>query len=193
MILRAPMALGAAALLTTSLFYGMQLLIAVGEMPVMTKPIIIWVDPRIPERKIEPIRKAELPQKIEQVAPPQIDKTVITPIGPGKRFTTDVPVPSAKDGPVIGFKDTRQAQPIFRMEPQFSNITKAEFVTLSFDVARNGAVIKDSIMVLEASSSRLERPAKRAIMRWKYQPKLVEGEAMVQRDLRIVFNVQPAE
>lgn len=193
MILRAPMALGAAALLTTSLFYGMQLLITMGDVPVMTEEPPRIFDTRIPERRIEPIRETPPVKKVEQVPPPVLDKPTFKPTGPSSAITAELsPLPTTT-GPIGVFHGSRQAQPIFRMEPQFTNITQPEYITLSFDVGRTGAVIKDSIVVLEASSSRLSRPAKRAVQRWKYQPKLVEGEAVIQRDLRIVFNVQPAE
>lgn len=194
MILRAPMAFGAATLLTLSLFYGMQLLIAVGEMPVMTDPAPKLVDTRIPEREIAPLERITPPVKPDLVEQPVIDKIkpVIAKPDPYRKEVIGTPR-NDSDKPVFDVPQDRTAQPIIRVEPNFQNISQAESITLAFDVAASGAVIRDSIEVLDSTTNRIHRPAIRAVARWKYQPKMVNGDAVVQRDVRVVFTIQPPE
>jgi protein TonB len=194
MILRAPMAFGAAMLLTVSLFYGMQLLIAVGEMPVITDPAPKVIDTRIPEREIAPPDRTPPPVRQEIIEKPTIEKINPVITNPGQYIGDGIVAPKQTiEGPKIGVPQDRTAQPILRIEPNFQNITQREFITLTFDVAASGAVLRDSIVVLDSSSKRLHRPATRAVARWKYQPKVVNGEAVVQRDIRVAFTIQPPE
>ncbi|MEM7568891.1 MAG: TonB family protein, partial [Pseudomonadota bacterium] len=138
--------------------------------------------------------KEKLPDRIKPVEVPDIEFPPIVAVNPGDG-TYKNPTIDGPSGPT-GFDEfpiDRDAQPIFRQEPNFQNITKAEAITLAFDVRPNGSVDKDSIVVLEATSSRLERPAIRAVRRWKYQGKVINGEALWQRDVRVRFTVQPPE
>lgn len=194
MILRAPMAFGAAALLTLSLFYGMQLLIAVGEMQVMTDPAPKLIDTRIPEKEIAPPERTTPPVKPAPIEQPIIDQLKPVATKPGKYLEPIIRVPGDDTiKPTFDVPQDRNAQPILRIEPNFQNINQAESITLAFDVAPSGAVMKDSIEILDSSTNRIHRAAIRAVGRWKYQPKVVNGQAVVQRGIRVIFSVQPPQ
>ncbi|MEM6683363.1 MAG: TonB family protein [Pseudomonadota bacterium] len=193
MILRAPMAFGAALLLTATLFYAMQLLIAVGEVPVFTDPAPEYIDTRIPEREIEKPTKRQRPDRIEAIEQPEIEFPKLTPLIPGDPIVTPRELPPSQEKPTIEAGYNRSAQPMVRIEPNFQNINQPEYVTLSFDVAPTGAVIRNSIEILDSSSRLLHRPAIRAVSRWKYQPKKVDGVAVVQRGIQVSFKVEPAQ
>ncbi|MEO0412929.1 MAG: TonB family protein [Pseudomonadota bacterium] len=192
MFLRATGSMGAAALMTATLYYGMHLLIDAGGVPVWSEapPDIIITIPE-PKPDPEPIRdkKPELPEVVEQ---PKIAMDAPTIQKPGKAIYSG-PKLIGSDSPKTfdPIATDRDAQPMYRQEPNFQNITRAEAITLAFDVRPNGSVDPDTITVLEATSKRLERPAMRAVRKWKYQGKIVNGEALWQRDVRVRFTVEP--
>lgn len=191
MILRAPMAVGAAALLTTSLFYGMNQLITSDEISVWTDPGFVIVDTRIPVREIEPPVRQLLPERPLEFKQPDIPRDDYVP-GPLIQYSTPaltLPGPTPSNSGSL-FPNDRGAQPLVRHEPNFGNVTKSETVVLVFDVAKNGAVIKNSILIIDSSNTRLNREASRTVARWKYQPKMQDGNAIIQRGVRVKFNIQ---
>lgn len=191
MFIRTTSSLATAAVMTATLYYGMHLLIDAGGVPVFTKapPKIEWTiyEPK-PDPKPEARKKPELKEVVPQ---PEIDFTPPTITTPGPLVNTkQIPLPQ-NDGKPIFSKPDRDAQPIYRQEPAFSNITETAFLTLEFDVRPDGSVAKDSIRVVQSTSSRLERPAVRAVGKWKYQAKVYNGEPVWQRGVRVRFTVEP--
>lgn len=95
-----------------------------------------------------------------------------------------------------GFNPDRDAQPLVRIPPQYpencmSRAKEEENVLVEFDVTPEGVVVNPR--VLDASNSCLNRAAMRAVQRWKYQPKIVDGEAKPRYGVQtnIVFRLAP--
>ncbi|NRA53347.1 MAG: energy transducer TonB [Gammaproteobacteria bacterium] len=84
-------------------------------------------------------------------------------------------------GPVLG--QDGDATPIVRIDPRYpmkaSRAGKEGYVILSFSINKLGGV--DDIQVIEAKPKRLfSKAARRALKRWKYKPKIVDGQPQKQ-------------
>jgi protein TonB len=80
------------------------------------------------------------------------------------------------------------ATPIVRIEPKFP--TKAArdgiegWVQLRFDIDELGGV--DNVEVIDAQPKRVfDREARKALQKWKYKPKVVDGKAERQTGLTV--------
>ncbi|MGD1956095.1 MAG: energy transducer TonB [Sphingomonadales bacterium] len=197
MLVRLPISIFIAGLLTFGLYFGMQLLILSGESAQTEDLSFKIVDTRIPPRETEVQRKEqqiERPEKIEAPEPPKID-IARSSVSNGSGVNMDFKFSGGVDvGGGINFNAVdRDAQPIYRQEPEFQNIRKPEFIVLEFDVRPDGSVAEDTIQVLQTSSTRLQRPAIRAVKKWKYQGKVIIGENVWQYGVRVQFTIQPPE
>jgi protein TonB len=91
-------------------------------------------------------------------------------------------------GPGSGLGRDGDAQPIVRIEPKYPmqaqrNGTEG-WVRLSFSINEVGGV--EDISIIEAKPKRVfNRAAKRALKRWKYKPKVVEGKTIKQTGLTV--------
>ena len=89
-------------------------------------------------------------------------------------------------GPGAGIGRDGDAAPIVRIEPKYPmqaqrNGTEG-WVKLSFSINEVGGV--EDISVIEAQPRRVfDREAKRALRRWKYKPKIVDGKPIKQTGL----------
>ncbi len=92
----------------------------------------------------------------------------------------------------------QQATPISRVPPQYPMKALQRnvegYVVLSFTIDKNGRPA--DISVIEAKPEHIfEREALRALRRWKYQPKRINGEAVEQprQQVTIKFNLEHYE
>jgi protein TonB len=90
--------------------------------------------------------------------------------------------------PGAGFGRDGDATPIVRIEPRYpiqaARDGKEGWVTLSFTINKIGGV--EDVDVIEAEPRRVfDREAKRALRKWKYKPKVVDGKAMRQLGLTV--------
>jgi protein TonB len=90
--------------------------------------------------------------------------------------------------PGAGFGRDGDATPIVRIEPKYpiqaARDGKEGWVTLSFTINKIGGV--EDVDVIEAEPRRVfDREAKRALRKWKYKPKVVDGKAMRQPGLTV--------
>lgn len=97
---------------------------------------------------------------------------------------------SASTGFKLGNMMTRDgdATPIVRIEPQYpisaARDGKEGWVQLSFTINELGGV--DDIEVIDADPKRVfDREAKRALKKWKYKPKIVDGKALKQPGMTV--------
>lgn len=77
-----------------------------------------------------------------------------------------------------GFNPDRDAQPLVRIPPQYptqcmGRAAPVETVTLEFDVSPEGSVVNPQ--VLQTSNPCFNRAAIRAVQRWRYNPRVVDG------------------
>lgn len=81
-----------------------------------------------------------------------------------------------------------EATPIFRMDPKYpveaARDGREGWVRLSFTINEVGGV--EDIKVLDAKPRRIfDRSAKRALARWKYKPKIVDGKPVKQPGMTV--------
>jgi protein TonB len=86
-----------------------------------------------------------------------------------------------------GFNPDRDAQPMVRIPPQYPDMCQAraasrESVNLEFDVTPDGSVV--NVQVVGSTNTCFNRAATRAVERWKYQPRIVGGEAQARHGVR---------
>lgn len=90
--------------------------------------------------------------------------------------------------PGAGFGRDGDATPIVRIEPKYpiqaARDGKEGWVKLSFTINEIGGV--EDVDVIEAEPKRVfDKEAKRALRKWKYKPKVVDGKAMRQEGLTV--------
>lgn len=81
-----------------------------------------------------------------------------------------------------------EATPIVRIEPRYpiqaARDGKEGWVRLSFTINEVGGV--DDVTVIEAEPKRIfDREAKRALRKWKYKPKIVDGKPQKQFNMKV--------
>lgn len=89
------------------------------------------------------------------------------------------------------FNPDRDAQPIVRIPPQYpqrcmARASELETVTVQFDVTPEGTVV--NIEVVSSTNSCLNRAAARAVQRWRYNPKIVDGVAQPRFGVRTALD-----
>lgn len=204
MIFRYPLALTLAFGATFGIFFGMHLLVAEtdGEMK---KPIeggrIEMVRVKRESRPVE--KKREMPQKpetLDEPPPPQMQMS--NPGGPGDALSVPISAPSPKaavklrGGPNLGAAPVGNAAatPLVRVSPQMPRKAQLEgiegWVEVRFDIGPTGKVINAKVIDAQPRGI-FENAALRAIKRWKYRPKVVDGQGVIQKGLqvRIKFSI----
>lgn len=190
--------MAAAGLMTLGLFYSMQLLImSDGQVPSIKETPIIQ-DITMPEWIVDIVRITPRPPEIEK--PPEIpqelirsidDKPVIGPVFTGIAEGTTVEV---RDNLRLGPADSN-AMPIAQIQPTYPTRAAEKgiegFVLVQFDVNETGSVVNPEILGADPPGI-FDRAAIRALERWKYQPKVVNGKAikMIGLQTRFTFNLR---
>jgi len=90
--------------------------------------------------------------------------------------------------PGIGMNKDGDATPIVRIEPKYPIAAARKgisgWVKLSFTINKLGGV--EDVVVLEAQPRRIfDKEAKRALRKWKYKPKLLDGKPLMQPGLTV--------
>jgi protein TonB len=96
-----------------------------------------------------------------------------------------------------GSSGTSDEVPLIRIEPQFpqeaamQGITKG-WVRLTLDLAPDGSVSQANI-VQSSPRKIFDQAAIKAVLKWRYRPKMVEGKAVVRKGLKIQLDFELAE
>lgn len=130
---------------------------------------------------------------IKRIPPPPTPK--VPPKAPPRVTPSNEPITAISTAPPIvidGFgNDTKQtltrptgdASPIVRINPKYPTSAARDgiegWVQLSFNISPTGEVI-DATVVNSEPKRIFDREALRAIKRWKYRPKVIEGVAQLQ-------------
>ena len=181
---------------TFGLFAFMAFLVSSGDRnkEEQAENIIVEVNTTPPESAAEQRRRVPPP-------PPPPPKTPPKPQAPepeannntgGLTFNMPgVQLAGANAGisaPGAGFGRDGDATPIVRIEPKYpiqaARDGKEGWVKLSFTINEIGGV--EDVKVMEAQPKRIfDKEAKRALRKWKYKPKVVDGKAMRQPGLTV--------
>lgn len=192
-------------------FVGLPVAVAVTGVLFLFMSVMIRQDPRLaaekPSVSLDIFAKindtdltgidAEL-KKPELNAPPPPPPAIVNPADapdPGDA-TVDVPEIDMELDIKVGLNADRDAQPIVRIPPQYpdrcmSRADPEEVVVVEFDVTPEGQTT--NIRIFDSSNSCMDRSAIRAVERWKYRPKMVDGVAMPRRGVRTSLNFLLAE
>ena len=155
------------------------------------------INPQVTELPVIPDNRRELELKKVEVppAPPVIDKA----------NPEQVPVPPIKDpGPVdipIGpisidtnnftiIAENQQESPLVRIPPVMPpRASKSGRCELQFDLSPNGTPF--NIVATYCSESHFKRPSVKSVARWKYRPRIVDGQGVTRTGLRetIIFKL----
>ncbi|MBB1453619.1 energy transducer TonB [Pseudoalteromonas sp. SG43-5] len=176
------------AAMTFAAFAFMQYLIS-GEQRAPVKPgddIIVEIFQAPEDSKLRHIQKIQPPPpmpKVPQKAPP-----LDTSADPVLAISDLTPVTIDDFGGDINNtinRPTGDATPIVRINPKYPTTAARDgiegWVQLSFSISPTGEVI-DPVVINAEPKRTFDREAIRAIKRWKYRPKVIEGVAQLQTD-----------
>ncbi|PCI56517.1 MAG: energy transducer TonB [Gammaproteobacteria bacterium] len=186
--------LGAA--ITFSLFAFMAFLVSTGDRSKdeTQDNIIVEVNTTPPKSSAETRRRVPPPPPPPPKAPPkqQAPEPEASSDSSGLQFNMpSVQLSGASTGlsaPGAGFAQDGDATPIVRIEPRYpiqaARDGKEGWVQLSFTINEIGGV--EDVKVIAAKPKRVfNKEAKRALRKWKYKPKVVDGKPMKQPGLTV--------
>ena len=186
-----------AGVIVVGLFLVMYGLIVPEQLPeaVDRDPVNINITRQLEDSEIRNERRFERPKlDAPPPPPPAIERQNFEPSVDGVNaaapdFGADVNIGS-------GFNPDRDAQPLVRVNPTgfercIDANTGTELVALEFDVDPSGNVV--NVEVVESTDSCFNRYAVRAAERWKYQPKIVDGDAVPRRGVRTTIRFEIGE
>ncbi|MEI8652001.1 energy transducer TonB [Pseudoalteromonas sp. Hal273] len=186
------------ATMTFAAFAFMQYLIS-GEQRAPVKPggdIIVEIFQAPEDSKVRHIQKIQPPPpmpKVPQKAPP-----LDTSADPVLAISDFTPVTIDDFGGDINNtinRPTGDATPIVRINPKYPTTAARDgiegWVQLSFSISPTGEVI-DPVVINAEPKRTFDREAIRAIKRWKYRPKVIEGVAQLQtgQTVQLDFKLQ---
>jgi len=149
--------------------------------------ILRQLDDRVDQRAEDfqrPVLDAPPPPP-PMVSDPSLRPTIDTAIGSLPDFSaTDIDIGS-------GFNPDRDAQPLVRIPPQYPSQCQrtargTETVVVEFDVTPEGSVI--NARVLDSTNTCFNRAAMRAVERWRYAPRVVDGNAQPRFGVRTAID-----
>ena len=186
--------LGAAV--TFGLFSFMAFLVSSGDRnkEEALENIIVEVNTTPPKSSAEQRRRVPPPPPPPPKAPPkpQAPEPESNNNNAGLQFNMPgVQLAGASTGlsaPGAGFGRDGEATPIVRIEPKYpiqaARDGKEGWVKLSFTINEIGGV--EDVTVMEAQPKRIfDKEAKRALRKWKYKPKVVDGKPQRQVGLTV--------
>ena len=174
------------AAMTFAAFAFMQYLIS-GEQRAPVKPggdIIVEIFQAPEDSKVRHIQKIQPPPPMPKVPPkaPPLN----TSADPVLAISDLTPVTIDDFGGDINNtinRPTGDATPIVRINPKYPTTAARDgiegWVQLSFSISPTGEVI-DPVVINAEPKRTFDREAIRAIKRWKYRPKVIEGVAQLQ-------------
>ena len=166
------------AVLTLTIFYLMQALIAVGDVELNEKGIRI-ADVTMPERDLELLMDIERPEEEEpppETMPPEFD------------MTPPADLDNAAPRPKFDFKGRKSGVfadgsyvPIFKVPPIYPRRAQERgiegCVMLEFTVTKVGSV-REPVVLWSVPSGIFDRAAMRSALKFKYKPQIRDGEAI---------------
>ncbi len=190
MIIRYLAAFFLASIVTFGLFFLMQRLIAAGEIELNKDDVRIRVslgNVRDAQEIREIVRK---PEEVKPELAPEMEIQMSLSVGnvsdPVNFSTRNTEVANVATGIGTSFVPDREYLPIVRVPPQYPARAAERglegYVVVVFTVTPMGSTT--NIKVVESTDKVFERNAVRAALRFKYKPKVVDGEATMVEGVR---------
>lgn len=186
----------AGAAITFALFFVMAELISNSQRPPeeSAPPPIIDIVMNEPDANVQTRTRVPPPPPPPPPQPPKmqpVEPEVADANTDGMSFNmpgVDLGGASVDIGGPGSLQRDGEATPIVRIEPRYpiqaARDGKEGWVRLSFTINEVGGV--EDVEVIEADPKRVfDREAKRALRKWKYKPKIVDGKPVKQFDMRV--------
>lgn len=202
-MLRLLMALPVALVMVSGLFTFMAWMVDNGHQAAPEEKQLLAFDMVMVEQEREAQRRQRtLPEKPDTPEPPpeampaatQTAAAVAAPAMPALALDTAVSGLAINVPQFSDFGANQQAMPLYRVEPRYPARAMKQgaegFVVISFTISPQGR--PTDMKVTDAKPRRLfEKEAIRALRKWKYQPKVVDGKAVarVGQTVRLEFNL----
>ena len=189
-------AIGLGGLTTFTLFVFMASLISSEQvdLPTPEKPVTFTIAQTPPESRVEVRPRIELtppPMQPPVRAVPEVAEEVAPTDGIGyKPGVLNIKTGMSKTFTINGAPNS-DARPVVRINPKYPVAAARDgvegWVNLSFDINEIGQVV--NVKVLDAQPKRIfNKAAKQALRKWKYRAKMVDGKAIVQRNLQVMLS-----
>lgn len=189
--------------ITLGLFYFMQALIATGERFDQRVNVVKIVDATMPDIELEVIEEIDKPELIEEVVqdtPDTPEKQINLDAGPSlniERASVDIDTNLSLDNASISATDGDYL-PLVAIAPQYPTRAAQRGIQgwclVSFTVDGMGNVVEDTITVVDAEpASIFDRSSIRAATRFKFQPRVVDGQGVEVPGVQYLFRYQLEE
>ena len=186
--------------ITFSLFFFMQALIATGEGLDERVNVVKIVDATMPEIELEVIEEIDKPEPIQEVAddqPDMPDKQINLSDGPAlniQRASVDIANDLDLSSASISATDGDYL-PLVAIAPQYPTRAAQRGIEgwclVSFTVDGLGNVVEDTITVVDAEPPDIfDRSSERAAARFKFQPRVKNGEGVSVPGVQYLFRYQ---
>lgn len=193
MIARYAISISFAALITFGLFFGMQWLIATGDIELEDTGDRIRVE-MAQVRDIQEVRQIERKPEVpaEAEAAPEISLDMSSSVdnvsGIGIEISANAMVAAPLATGTGGFSATDgEFLPIVRVNPSYPSRAQENGVEgnvlVEFTVTAEGTTA--DVIVIESSHRMFERNAVRAAQKYKYKPRVVDGEPVTVLGVRV--------
>jgi protein TonB len=192
-----------AVVITLGLFYFMQALIATGERFDQRVNVVRIVDATMPDIELEVIEEIDKPEMIEEVVqdtPDTPDRQINLDSGPALNIErASVEIDTGLDINTAGISATDgDYLPLVAIAPQYPTRAAQRGIQgwclVSFTVDGMGNVIEDTIVVVDAEpQSIFDRSSIRAAARFKFQPRVVDGQGVDVPGVQYLFRYQLEE
>jgi periplasmic protein TonB len=195
------MSLGLAAVVTIALFYFMQALIATGGELEQRVNVIRVVDATMPEIVMEVVREVERPEEIQQIdnPPPEVPDRNINMSGDNNlnisREVVNVNLEMNIGSAGLGATDGEML-PLVNIQPTYPTRAAQRgiegWAQVSFTVTETGGV-RDVFVVDAEPAGMFDQASIRAAERFRFQPRVVNGQPVEVPNVQYVFRFQLEE
>ena len=186
--------------ITLGLFYFMQFLIATGEAFDERISVVKIVDATMPEIELEVIEEIDKPEPIEkgvQEQPEIQERQTNLDSGPAlniQRASVELDTGLQLSNASIAATDGDYL-PLVAIAPQYPTRAAQRGIQgwclVSFTVDGLGNVVEESIQVVDAEPTNIfDRSSLRAAARFKFQPRVVDGEGVNVDGVQYLFRYQ---
>ena len=186
--------------ITLGLFYFMQFLIATGEAFDERVSVVKIVDATMPDIELEVIEEIDKPEPIEELQQEQPDiqeREQTLDSGPSlniERASIEIDTGLELSNASISATDGDYL-PLVAIAPQYPTRAAQRGIQgwclVSFTVDGLGNVIEDTIAVVDAEPPNIfDRSSVRAAARFKFQPRVVDGQGVEVAGVQYLFRYQ---